>query len=101
MTWTASDEFHFQYSIYVNDEFADGGIWDGRSVSFSLDYLTVGTYSIVLNVTDGAGNVGSDEVVVSVISFILGGIGTELVMLASGVTVVCFLVIILVIKRLS
>lgn len=101
ITWTASDTFHSHYEIYINDELVEDRTWDGRTIEFSLEDLNLGTYTIDLNVTDGAGNVGRDVVVVSVISFILGGIGTELVMLASGVTVVCFVVIILFVKRFA
>ncbi len=101
ISWSASDRFPERYRIYVNDELKEDSVWDGSDITFSLDYLTEGTYTINLNVTDGAGNVARDEVVVSVISFILGGIGTELVMYASGVTVVCFAVIILLVKKFA
>ena len=99
ITWTASDTFNHQYQLSINDEITETGIWDGRSITISFNDLAVGTYDFILYVIDGAGNVGTDAVTVSVVSFILGGIGTELVMLASGVTVVSFIVIILIIKR--
>ena len=101
ITWSASDTFPERYQIYANDELVEDSVWDGRNIVFSLDHLAEGTYTIDLNVTDAAGNVGRDVVVVSVISFILGGIGTELVMYASGITVVCFVVIILFVKRFA
>ena len=99
ITWIASDTFNHQYQVSIDGELAETGIWDGRSITISLSDLGVGIYNFLLHVIDGAGNIGTDEVTVSVISFILGGIGTELVMLASGVTVVCFIVIVLIIKR--
>ena len=101
ITWSASDRFPQRYQIYENDVLKEDDVWDGTDIAFSVDYLTEGVYTITLNVTDGAGNVGSDAVVVSVISFILGGIGTELVMYASGVTVACFVVIIILVKRFA
>jgi len=100
ITWLPSDRFHFRYQIFVNNYSMESGTWDGRAITFSLDGLDIGTQTILIHVTDGAGNIASDEVVVSVMSFILGGIGTELVMLASGVTVVIFLLVIIIIKKL-
>ncbi|TFG99979.1 MAG: hypothetical protein E4H14_20050 [Candidatus Thorarchaeota archaeon] len=99
--WSVSDRFPQGYQIYVNDDLEEGSVWDGSDITFSLDHLSEGTYTINLNVTDGAGNAVRDEVVVSVISFILGGIGTEFVMYASGITMVCFVVIILLVKRFA
>lgn len=99
ITWFPSDRFHFRYQIFVNNYPMDVGTWDGSAITFSLDGLDIGTHVILIHVIDGAGNVGTDEVVVSVMSFILGGIGTELVMQASGVTVVIFLLVVIIIKR--
>ena len=99
ITWTVSDDFHYRYEIYVDDELLVSELWDGGSVTLGLDQFGVGIYTLTLSVFDGAGNEATDEVIMSVISFVLGGIGTELVMLASGVTFVCFIAIILVIKR--
>jgi len=101
ISWIANDRFPERYQIYVNNELKEDSVWDGSDITFSLDYLTEGTYTIDLNATDGAGNAGKDEVVVSVISFVLGGIGTELVMYASGITMACFVVIILLVKRFT
>jgi parallel beta-helix repeat protein len=99
LTWRAEDEFHSHYQIYVNTRLEVEEVWDGNEIIFPLDELPLGTHTIILNVTDGAGNYGRDEVIVSVISFILGGIGTEYVMIASGVTVAVFVTIILILKR--
>lgn len=101
LTWTATDYYHHQYQISIDGILEETGIWDGRPITFDLSSLNVGSYVIQLRVIDGAGNSASDAVSVTVISFILGGIGTELVMLASGATVVCFVIIVVVIKRLS
>ncbi|MCK5389607.1 MAG: right-handed parallel beta-helix repeat-containing protein [Candidatus Thorarchaeota archaeon] len=99
LTWVPSDRFHNGYQIHLNNFPVEIGTWDGNAITFSLDGLDIGTHVIILYVMDGAGNVASDEVVMSVMSFILGGIGTELVMLASGVTVVIFLLVIIIIKK--
>jgi parallel beta-helix repeat protein len=100
ITWTAADKYHHQYQLSTEGGRIDGGIWNGDPIVFDLSTLDVGNYVLTLTVSDGAGNVASDVVTVSVISFILGGIGTELVLLASGVTVVCFLIVILIIKKI-
>ena len=99
ITWSGSDRFHLRYQIYLNDDLEDR-TWDGRNLTVSLYGLRIGIHTYLLNVTDGAGNTQTSEVVVTVISFILGGIGTELVMLASGVTVAVFLIVVLIIKKL-
>jgi len=100
LTWMATDDFHYQYHISIDGDLVEDGMWDGRPITYDVSNLGVGTYFVNITVIDAVGNADTDEVTVSVISFILGGIGTELVMIASGVTVVCFVVIILIIKRL-
>ena len=102
LNWTTFDEFPRSYSLQIDSgAVAEGRDWNEGDITIGLDSLGVGTYRYVLTFYDCAGNSASDEVVVTVISFVLGGIGTELVMIASGITVVCFVVIILLIKRLS
>jgi parallel beta-helix repeat protein len=105
LTWTTSELFPESYLIREVDrghiESETSGIWNGGEITYDLDHLEVGSYNITLILYDGAGNVGMDHVFVSVVSFILGGIGTELVMIASGITVVCFVTIIILVKKLS
>lgn len=101
MTWTASDEYPDIYSVQIDNSPESIAFWTGGDITVDFDGLTVGSYTFVVSVTDGAGNSASDEIIVNVVSFVLGGIGTELVMIASAITVVVFLVIILFIKRLS
>ena len=101
ITWAASDNFHYRYEIFVDGTLHVSEPWDGESITFGLDEFGVGIYNLTLTVFDAAGHEARDVVIMSVISFILGGIGTELVMLASGITVICFVAIILIIKRIS
>ncbi len=102
LNWTTFDEFPQTYSLQIDDgAVAEGRAWNGGDITIDIDSLPVGTYRYLLTFYDCAGNSASDEVVVTVVSFVLGGIGTELVMIASGVTVACFVVIILLVKRLS
>ncbi|MFW9805402.1 MAG: NosD domain-containing protein [Candidatus Thorarchaeota archaeon] len=101
LTWLAGDQFPASYIVQENDAIATSGIWNGEAITIDLDHLIVGTYAITIIIHDGAGNTASDDVFVSVVSFLLGGLGTELVMLASGITVASFIIIIILIKKLS
>ncbi len=101
MTWEVSDEYPCSYSIQIDDLSYEVSVWIGDDITLSLDSLVIGTHAITLALFDGANNTAVDEVYVTVISFILGGIGTELVMIASGITVATFVVIVLLVKKLT
>ena len=101
LTWSVYDVFPKSYLILENEMITMRDVWPGGNITIGLDHLRIGTHAITITITDGAGNEASDEVLVSVVSFILGGIGTELVMIASGLTVTIFVITILLIKKLS
>ena len=101
LTWLVYDQFPESYVIVENEVETISAIWTGGNITIELDHLDVGIYAMTIVVYDGAGNAASDEVLVSVVSFILGGIGTELVMIASGITVASFVIIVLLVKKLS
>jgi parallel beta-helix repeat protein len=101
LTWTASDEFPYRYRIDIDGNTLTSSSWDGGPITVELDTLVVGSYMFMAVVYDAAGNFASDTALVNVVSFVLGGIGTELVMIASGLTVAIFLVVMLIIKKLS
>jgi hypothetical protein len=101
LTWLAYDVFPWSYIIAENGQNTIVSVWVGGEITMGLDHLALGTWTITIIITDGAGNETSDEVFVSVVSFILGGIGTELVMIASGLTVASFVMIIILSKKLS
>ena len=101
ITWQASDSFPESYIIKQDGIIIAAGLWDGGEVTHDLDYLRVGVFEISISMYDGAGNVATDTVIVSVVSFILGGIGTGFVMLASGITLVAFVVLVALVKRIS
>jgi parallel beta-helix repeat protein len=101
MTWIASDEFPQSYSIRINGELVVASVWNGGDITVDLDSLEEGSHTYILTLYDGVQNTTSDQVIVNAVLFVLGGIGTELVMIASGITVVFFVVIILLIKRMS
>ena len=99
LKWECTDEFPDTYTIFINDEMVTQGLWEGKEISFRINQLPIGVQQIRLSATDAAGNSSYDVVVVTVMSYMLGGIGTQLVMIASGVTVAVFLVIIIIIKK--
>jgi len=101
LTWIASDEYPDRYRIEIDGYLLSSSSWNGDPITTNLDALSVGSYSYVITVYDAVGNSVMDTVYVSVVSFVLGGIGTELVMIASGLTVAIFLVMMLIIKKLS
>lgn len=101
LTWSVYDQFPESYVVQENEVETISTVWNEGEITFGLDHLRVGTHSITIVLYDGAGNNASDGVFVTVVSFILGGIGTELVLIASGITVASFVVVILLIKKLS
>lgn len=100
LTWVVSDEFPYVYLLYIDDVPHGIEIWDGREITVSLDVLSEGTHSLVMTVQDGVGNVASDEVMVTAVSFMLGGIGTELVIRSSAFTVAILILIVVIIKKM-
>ena len=101
ITWQAYDLFPESYVIMQGGTIVKSAVWDGGEVTFDLDHLIVGTYAISIRVFDGAGNFATDSISVIVVEFILGGLGTELVMIASGITLVVFLVMIVLVKKMT
>jgi len=101
LIWSVYDQFPEYYIISENDMQVVMDLWESDVISYELDHLDIGTYTILLTLYDAPGNVASDTVIVEVISRILGGIGTELVMIASGITVASFVIVVYLIKRLS
>lgn len=101
LSWKCIEEYPNRYTIHINGELEIQGLWGGEEIDFQIAHLAVGSYDVILTVFDAAGNSHQDSVMVSVISFMLGGIGTELVMLASGVTVAIFLLLIFIIKKIG
>jgi parallel beta-helix repeat protein len=101
LTWAASDDAPYQYTVFLNDITYSSAIWDGGLISILLDMLNQGTHNLTLVLMDAAGNTQSDSVLVTAVSFVFGGMGTELVMLASGVTVLVFLLLMVLVKKIA
>jgi parallel beta-helix repeat protein len=101
LTWTASDDLPYTYVLYIDGVVQNVTPWNGLAIVISLDDFPVGTYRLAMQVHDAAGNTATDDVIVTAVSFMLGGIGTELVMWASALTVVIFIGIVVLVKKAS
>ena len=101
LTWIATDEFPYSYLLSIDNIPSGAETWDGREITVSLDNLSAGAHVLVMSVTDAAGNTASDEVTVTAVSFMLGGLGTEWVLWGSVLTVVVLILVIAIIKKIQ
>ena len=101
LTWVVRDDYPDRYTIEIDGNLLSSSSWNGDPITTNLDTLDIGSYVYDIRVYDAIGNLAGDTVYINVVSFVLGGIGTELVMIASGLTVAIFLVVMLIIKKLS
>ncbi|MFX1263937.1 MAG: NosD domain-containing protein [Promethearchaeota archaeon] len=99
IVWTTSDLFPLTYEILVNGETQTIRTWGQSNITFDLSHLPVGTHDVTLMVTDAARNVAAHYVEVNVLFVFLSDMGTELVVVASGVSVVSVVAVLLLIKR--
>jgi parallel beta-helix repeat protein len=98
-TWAASDTLPYTYVAYINAVAWRSGIWDGREIRLLIDGIAIGTHNLTMVVTDCAGNSARDVVFVTAVNFVFAGLGTPLVMIASGITVLSFLLVLGLIKK--
>jgi parallel beta-helix repeat protein len=99
IVWTPSDEWPAEYEIESNGSVVTSGTWAGSRIIYSLDGLSLGTYSFELTVYDGSGNSASDSVTITILDvpeaeedlapvdpmmllLIVGGIGGIIVIVA-------------------
>ncbi|MFW9793116.1 MAG: hypothetical protein ACFFEE_02345 [Candidatus Thorarchaeota archaeon] len=101
LTWVVVNEFPHWYRICYDEYTLTSLNWNGDPIAVNLDWLDVGSYRFNATVYDAAGNNASDSAYVNVFSSAFGGLGTELVMIASGLTVAIFIVVTLIFKKLS
>ena len=67
INWYAVDNFPTTYSIELNESEVQSGVWSSSEyVTIDIDGNLPGVYSYILYVYDSAGNLSSDEVVVTV-----------------------------------
>lgn len=66
ITWYVSDHNPEAYSIVLNGVEVESGDWDGSSINYTLNQLSLGTHHLTLDVWDKNGNSGYDEVILTV-----------------------------------
>lgn len=66
LTWTATDSAPSHYLVYRNGTIVESGVWDGSSVTVSVDGLGIGTYNYTLWLNDTAGYSSSSSAFVIV-----------------------------------
>lgn len=94
--WEAYDSNPYRYEIEVNGIFVESEIWHLQTVSLDVGGLGEGVYNYTIDFIDGSGKLITDFVIVYVVHYILGGIGTTLVGSSSIIAVfVVFVVLIL------
>ena len=101
LSWIATDDLPYSYRLSVDSVFDPIEVWDGREITISLDELPVGTHVLIIHVMDAAHNVAEDEVSVTAVSFMLGGLGTEWVLWGSILTVGTLILVIAIIKKMQ
>ncbi|MFW9845594.1 MAG: right-handed parallel beta-helix repeat-containing protein [Candidatus Thorarchaeota archaeon] len=98
VNWTPQDDFPFMFTLQIGAVVQREGLWTERSFSIDLQSFEPGDYTLILVLIDGSGNRTEDYVTASVLFVILGDIGTELVALASVLTLVLFIVLVCIFK---
>ncbi|MHA1907802.1 MAG: right-handed parallel beta-helix repeat-containing protein [Candidatus Thorarchaeota archaeon] len=66
LTWLPNDVHPSNWTLLVNGSVERTGLWDGGSITISIDGLGVGVYNFTILVSDAGGNVVSDTVYVTV-----------------------------------
>jgi parallel beta-helix repeat protein len=87
INWTAYDSHPYRYEIIRDGSVIESEVWHLQSLSLNLGGLDEGIYNFTINFIDGGGNRGSDSLIVYVIFYILGDIGTDFVWYSSIITV--------------
>ncbi|MBD3407797.1 MAG: hypothetical protein GF411_16885 [Candidatus Lokiarchaeota archaeon] len=99
VSWNASDDFPYSYSLSLDGNEPQIMPWHGRTISVDIDNLSPGVHNITLEVRDARGNVDQDTVDISVIPGLIGGMGTPIVVMASILSGISVIVVILLIKK--
>jgi parallel beta-helix repeat protein len=66
ITWHPSDYNPYAYAIYKNGVILTSEIWNGLSITISIDGLAIGSYHFMIRVNDTSGNSAEDVVHVTV-----------------------------------
>jgi parallel beta-helix repeat protein len=98
--WNTSDILPVSFRINLNNQPLQEGWWDKSKYMYNASLLPIGVYNLTLTVYDGTGNGTMDSIYINVLEDIFSDIGTEYVILASGLSVVLVVVALYAIKRL-
>ncbi|TXT54316.1 MAG: conserved exported protein of unknown function [Candidatus Thorarchaeota archaeon] len=98
--WNASDAFPYTYEVSVDGTNAEKFLWIENNITVNLDFLSAGQHNLTLEVRDARGNVNQDTINIIVYPRLVGGLGTEIVVLASLFSILSLIVIILLMKRI-
>ncbi|MBY9001333.1 MAG: hypothetical protein KGD64_10485 [Candidatus Heimdallarchaeota archaeon] len=67
ISWDATDRFPGTYIIYKDSVFVDADIWNSATpIEINVDGLAEGMHTYMIEITDLAGNIASDIVIVTV-----------------------------------
>jgi parallel beta-helix repeat protein len=99
--WEASDSNPYRYEIEVNGILVESEIWHWQTVSLDVGGLKEGVYNYTIDFIDGSGNLITDFVIVYVVHYILGDIGTTLVGSSSIIAVFVVLVALILMRKLG
>lgn len=97
--WNASDFLPVSYQMYLNNRLIKQGWWENSQYTFNASLLITGVYNLTLAIYNGAGNVSRDQVFINVLEDVFSEIGTEYVVLASGLSLILVFLALYVIKR--
>ncbi len=98
--WEAFDSNPYRYEIEVDGILVESEIWHWQTVSLDVGGLKEGVYNYTIDFVDGSGNLITDFVIVYVVHYILGNIGTTLVASSSIIAVFVVLVALILVRKL-
>jgi parallel beta-helix repeat protein len=87
INWTAWDSHPYRYEITRGERVIESDIWHLQNISLNVGGLNEGIYNFTIHFIDGSGNRNTDTLMVYVIHYVLGDIGTDLVGYASILTI--------------
>jgi len=66
LTWKTFDATPENYSILINEELTDSGLWDGSDITYEFSWSTIGEIQVILILSDGSGNRAEDPVSIEI-----------------------------------
>jgi parallel beta-helix repeat protein len=99
INWTAYDSHPYRYEINRDGIVIDSEVWHLQSVSLDVGGLDEGVYNFTIIFMDGSGNRQTDSLIVYVIFYVLGDIGTEFVWYSSILAVFAVMTAIVLMRK--